>query len=352
MAKRKILLALASPLYAPLYLAYTRKLTPEWNDVEFDYPKPPKKGGRTDKNPIHDPLLNQLLETHTERRKCVLAVADPMRIINFPQYAGQDEPYVVRTLIKTMCYWALDAHDVFGKDRPFIEDLRGLIVHPQGMTGYNVPLYDMVYNQKCSSTPDSADGFKDFLYDSTTPGEEKFYYHGLRIALKKRRSGHLGFVTMDPVDGNMARSDKTKTKLIKSFSEERSFQNVIMTGLITGKNLYDNPNERGFIDGLLLGVQNAIDMIGNDPVRSACDLEDYIDDPFINFRTDYNLRSLADSLISLVNGGAYDSQKTVDPVHLANSIAIVEKLRRFLPSFQRRIEDFSSLFNVAQPATP
>lgn len=265
-----------------------------------------------------------------------------MRVLNFPAFAGQDRPYVVKTLIKTMCYWALDAKDLFEDDKPFTDNLRGLVVHPQGMTGYNVPLYDMLFNQ--SGGMDEAK-VSEFMFDAINPGEEKICYEILSRRPRKGREGrNLGFVTMDPVQGNLARANGTAMRLIKQFSNEPSFKDVIMTALITGKELYDE--NRVFIDDLLDGICRAIELIYHDPVRAACDLEEY-EDAYISFRDDYNLSDLANTLRDLTKIDAYDIESQVSPQHLARSKEIIDKLKSFLPDFRRPLAQVDAFFNVS-----
>jgi hypothetical protein len=180
-----ITLALNSPLYAPILLAKClgNKTCREMRIEVTKY-----SHAFIVKHIGPDPFVFNVLHTREGHRDegIIIGVGDPMRITAVPRKVREySEPLIIGNLVKKMCYWIVDS-DVGSGDGNELADsdgdfywsnrFQGLLVHPSGMTGYTVPIYD--YCTKFNCVPKDDENLKRIIHP-ISPNYERTWYDGL-----------------------------------------------------------------------------------------------------------------------------------------------------------------------------
>lgn len=309
--KITIVLAAPSPLYAPLYLAKQQRIRRIFDLVDFVYAD---SLGSTSHD-VSDPLFHKLL-TKVGSHKCLISVGDPMRLIDLKPQDGWDEPLVIGGMLRRMCYWVINGESSFSPKNGdvFPTHFSRLIVHPRRMTGYALAYYEMKMIQNIQDE----DSIRKFLFDDTDPGYEKLWYESLKSKYSRTLGKPLAYLTTNPIEALHANAER---HLKRVFLHDDRFDNVIMTGFITGKHIYrENKSD---IDEVMDGVKEAIDDIRNMPNRAASELVKY-DDGDMTFQGKYGPNDIAEYLKELTKFNAFNSdpRSPVDEQCVKNSLAI------------------------------
>ena len=257
-ARNKILLAMRSPILAPLYLAKLRG--GPFTDIEFEYPSAntyTKKAGR-----LLDPIPNLVL-SNDPSNPYIAAVADPFRVFRKESVVGQQDPLVLGGIIRHQTFWLMTDDEQLqnSTSAEFLEDCSHLISQPKVMAGYAV-LADWVDRTCTTNKP------REKLYHDTVPGWERQIY---KRFCRRYPNSHYAFLTTNPFDGDQP--------LLAFFENDikacEDYQDTLMTAIITGKNLF-----RSCLSGfglLTKAIENEIHLIYTDPTKAAVDLIDYIE---------------------------------------------------------------------------
>lgn len=329
-----IRLAVPSVLYAPLYLAKTLARTAETREqfaifqhVEFDY-----AGKPFDSHTAVDELILPVLrarELSINRPAPILAVGDPTRIASALSIETLDQPYVVGGLITKMCYWLMDgrADSGFNKHEEFEE----VVVHPQGMTGYSLFKYETQEHRTLDGAQAVAcyPGDELRVYSARTFCERDYKraaHRYFRARGKTLEPGRLpsAFLTTDPAIAMRAWHGR-RWRVIRAYGRDsrEEFQNVLMTGLITGQDLYGKARRQRQIDAIIAGIAEAIAIIKCDEFLAASCLLSYSDQR-IDFGESYDVDQLALHLEELVDTKSFNShpQLKVTDVHVRHAVQI------------------------------
>lgn len=333
MAKKySILLATASPLYAPLYIAKALEM-PGFEEVVFEYHQKTKyiKGKHQDK------LIEKLLLIDERNSHVIMAVCDPIRVIAAKRNnEAYYKPLVLSNMIKKMCYWFIDGELEAKSPDEIPNKFRKIIVHPPGMTGYTTAFYLLKKNLSIGS-----DEAEKHLFSCLEPGKERACYDFLnRFKKPNDQKGYL-FSTMNPFDAYFQkRNGISKTYL----ANDDICSNSIMTALITGEQIYkENEN---IIDQIVASVKIIMAEFGNNLDKYAEILYQYRDKN-INISAQWDIEKVKHFLQDLHNMNIYDSSLSVDQTHLQNSMIIWSELYHHLgtPDGTVEIENIPQFFS-------
>jgi len=280
--RSKILLAGPTALYAPIYLAKQLTLSKEFAHIDFEYPDHPKP----ESDNKADELVDQLFYPY-KKTNVIMAVADPMRVA-FESFDNYDnKPKVIHTLINKMCYWAIAQYP---EDKlEMINKNYKIIVHPRGMTGHTLVLYDLINMFPDLEKKDNSSDrniINDLLYHKIYPGEEGKFYRA--SSLYKINNRNVGYVTTEPYDILDIAQKNTNNKMDKkSFihfknNGEKVYCNAVMTSLITSDDCLNDPIRKEILKDLILGIKEAIKFIYKEPKIASEILYNY-DDTNHNF---------------------------------------------------------------------
>jgi hypothetical protein len=285
--RRKLLLSIASPLYAPLYLAKAANLDSIFQHIDFEY------RFTRDKSYKGDPLVRDVL-SRTDDWDCMAAVCDPYRALikNATDDHMMDAPLIVGCLIQHMCYWLIDAQnpDSEAGENGIAGAFDQIIVAQRHTTNYAVAMDHLINGCKVPdvNTADSV------LYSYPASGYEERFYRRFNGAFK------LAYMTMNPL--SLFAREKKGT-IWKPFLQDKRYQNTFMTGVVVGRAYCEKHPQR--IEGLRHGIASAIEMINRDPLLAAERLQSYRDD-YISFSADdVDFRKLAKVLEYLAEMEAY-----------------------------------------------
>lgn len=318
----KVLLATPTPLYAPLYLAKTLHLG-EFANVTFLYGGPPGKESR-------DPLIDHVVGKY-KSRDYLFAVGDPLRAMEV--HGPEADPYVVGGLIHHMCYWMIDEGNEYKHDS-WVQQFQRVVAHPKKMTGHIIACHHLLSRQ---GVTDPA-YILDYVMPAPTAGSERRWYRTLRAAGKLGLKGtrlrsdfsepqenvgepglHLAYITSNFADLI------PETELCRhqfAFYELEEYRDVLMTGLITSKDRFEN--NQTLFRKLMDDLSRAVDFIRKDPYRAANYLKDY-SDPYIDFRDKrIEVGVLRNYLAQLAGSvGAYNENiKIVRDTHVSKAIQL------------------------------
>ena len=281
----KILLAIASPLFAPLYLAKEAGLDSVFKDVDFEYRNAPRK-----KPSQGDPLVRDVLSL-TSHPNCIAAVGDPYRALVKPT-GMMDQPVIMGSLIRHMCYWLIDGDTLVYPDNEnqLAKLFDQFIVNPRHTSGYAIAADHLLNHCKLAGIEDADKR----LYSATIAGYEDRYYRHFR------KSRKLAYMTTNPLSLYSQPSD---TGITKDYLADPRYRDTLMTGLIVGAKSYAERTAE--IDGLMNGIILGIDAINRDPLFAATKLQSYRDEQISFSAEDMPFRSLVSSMEHLAEQGVF-----------------------------------------------
>lgn len=330
--RKKLLLALHSPLYAPLYLAKQLSLG-SFDRIDFEYR--PMHSGRG------DPLVRDVLSNKRKDKTYIAAVCDPFRAL----MAGPSlqRPKIIGGLVKHMTYYLVN-HDKTCPSASIskLPDLfEKLIVHPKYMTGYAV-MRHLLH----SHTP-SCDHNR-ILYHKTFPGFEELHYSSLRSSVFGRRARYRGrdfaFLTTNPIF-----LFDTPREVTITLSTIAAYKDCLMTSIVVGEESAASIEHRDDISELIGGVKEAIDLIRHDPLKAAYHIRHFSSDPLVpfSFRA-ADLEQLENVIDHLRSNDTYAVDCKISSTQVERSIAIRNVSLNDNPDKEHLI-DFSEWRNYFDP---
>ena len=316
-----VILAADTPLYAPALLAKAERINTACARMRFRISRTPRFHGDTRDD--YDPFVHDVLSEASAREHVVLGIGDPMRITAVPDgYA--DRPFVVGTMIKRMCYWVVDRRRRCNDNDGLSATYSHLLVHPLGMTGFAVAYCD----EKNKSGNDDKT-LTTFLVDKAIPGHEERIY--TKVSRKLQRSQPPAFITADPLVDDYGRRDDDNLSNVRSYlrSTDPALVGAIMTGFITGQELYQREN--AIIDEILHGIRCAIELIEDSPVLAAAQLYKRAHTIELNFSHMNEPARLIRALEIIAGRDAYELRDAVDNSAWEKSIALRKQVEHLLP---------------------
>lgn len=215
MPKIKVNLALSTPLYAPLFLAFAMaKENDAWHAAEFSVSAPP--------NPSRDPLLDDLVDNRIDDETLVLAVGDPMRACSLPSTSpANGKLSVCGVLVDKMAFWLLNgsaldfdsvAHHSSRPDAKHWCNLDKVLSHPIGMTGYTVSVIDYYLGLSGKENPTledvralmPMDAHATKIVPSASLKDERKSYEEWKKS-NSLENQHTAYISMNPVCAHQAR---------------------------------------------------------------------------------------------------------------------------------------------------
>lgn len=325
-----IVLAANSPLYAPVLLANAEGFNKTCSGMKLEIAKYPI----SNEDPIKmDPFIDRLLSQTRVDKEILIGIGDPMRMTAVSKDNKRHaEAKVVGTLIDKMCYWLVDHRYNFTEKW---EDLfHKLLVHPKGMAGYTVPSFDFIIRNsgaECSSLLEDEHehsnvspaseiyaGIGDILIDSLDPNNEREIYDALNTELARlsqKPSKPLAFITTNPLHITAAMEFAEKYSVARKFYEGAHLRNIIMTAIITARQIDEEEGEA--ISRFKEGVINAIAYIHDSPALAAYHLYQAYETGKLRivasdgsvikpFFASWRLTDLESALVTLTNIPAYN----------------------------------------------
>jgi hypothetical protein len=318
----QILLAAPSIIYAPIYIAKELCLSKWFAHTEIRYPETSNIVG-------DDQLINDLLRTGGEPR-AILAVADPMRILfsgEHSEFNDYDTPKVLGSLVNKKLVWGINF-----PNRNIINDTKEykIISYPEGMSLYTIVFNALYENFYHGASPDlrKNETINSYLFDDIKPGEERYWSDYFKRWENKfwSRKREISYITMDPMEW-LLETRNGKRKPVHLFSNE---EEILFTGLITGKDIYENHQD--LIDDLLMGIKRGIKYIQDNPVLSRDILTEYHDNKFNLSNAGWSKEDIYYFVKTILVGQkAYKPDLKITDVELENSI------KEWKDFFERRI---------------
>jgi len=339
--KKKILLAVNSPLLAPLYAAMVRNRNKVFDHVEFEYRI------RKSRDTVHDPLMKDVQSKKFESKPYIAAVGDPFRALQgSPEF---EDPFIVGGVIQHMFYYLIgpdadhrkliDGRDYHNRANELPLFFEKWIIQPKYMSGYAIAGHHL--KTRCGLQ--TASQIDDILFTNTTPGyEERYFKHFERCRRVYRRPRPYLYMTTNPL---------VETRLPKGFeilwdySNDPPYRNTLMTCVVVGRETYEqDASARQMIDGVMECINLAIDDIYDDPVGVAIDLKKYQDD-FISFSPEHITHSNLVGLLRLLAvRGAYPRGGKVLQSQVSDGIKMRAVMRQANPDREYLVplEEFES----------
>lgn len=341
-----IRLAAATPLYAPVYLAYQFAKLPElgepfkaFRNIRLEY----APSGRTGTG--IDPLIRGVITTVHSSNTCeILAVGDPLRMVSALPQNANDLPHVVGGLITKMCFSLLVSRDI---EYFTPELLRTVVVHPRGWTSYSLYWhFRTVYYELDAGDVE--------VVEAQPPGEEEIWYHaiGLRRYLGDAPDERvIGLVSSDLFRIMLHHGHDPRFHAIRRFYSQKPYDDALMTALITGADLQHSEKYRARIQDVCGAIGRAIERLRAEPDFCAYYLQRYADSR-IRFK-DYSRDALCGTLTWLRDNDVYnrDPALLVTEAQVQNALDIRRAAR--LPDHNKISivdEQVSSFFNVRDGA--
>lgn len=346
--RAKILLALNSPLYAPLLYAIARGRRHRQSSAAqyFSVALATPHAGATPSSPgkAEDSLLFEVLHRNGSIG-LTIGVCDPMRLCSVGVAAALDRPRILGTLINKMCFWVFDT--IYNEEVPWYQAFNHVIVHPVGFTGYTAAAYDLLQSSVDASNPgegpqrssQAAPRFPTILKPTNDPNHEKRAYDEVLLSSLKSRKKDVrpAFISTNPVHAvNKNDPDHSMfSSFLSASAQNRSprpeFQNVAMTSLIVAARHLDETGTYQFLADFREEISEATRDLYNNPEAAAIDISFYLKDHSLGNTdegTQYlgasSRQKLASCLELLAESQAFnrDPLMRISPQALQHTIAI------------------------------
>ena len=298
----KVLLALPSLLYAPIYLAKILAKIPgsgngtAFQKLDFQYKPDFQSEGQA------DALIEDVVTKADSFDECLAAIADPYRAAALLPEAKYHRPKVVSGLVRHMAYWISDGDTNYNANlhKPHTH-FNKIISHPPHMTGFAVAIHYGINKLGF----DTAEDATKYIYSKTLAGFEHLYYRKFNFThyhLNPNRDSRkrFAFMSTDP----LIQYDSSR-ELCENFSQMPEYQNTFMTGVITSDNLYEKSHEQTLIEDMVASINKATEIIYKDPEYAAFLLKTY-SDAYIQFDSArYPFKSLVKAFSDLADQNLY-----------------------------------------------
>lgn len=260
-----VLLAVNSPIYAPIVLAKALPLEGA-GTVELQLAAPPSRGRRVGER--IDALVQQCLSLTGIRERTIIGVGDPMRLAAVKGLDAMSEPLLLGSLITKMCYWIIHAREdrKHGEATTWDQKFEAVIAHPIGMTGFTVPFYDL------KAQLNNPEPKKKLVTHGSDPNNEVPVFEGVRALWKKREARNRlppALVTTNPYYATQASSDNSRLDVARAYPGKAPFDNVVMTGMFVAAEGYEG-SRAIVVSKFMEATSKAIAIIKEDPTYAAC----------------------------------------------------------------------------------
>jgi hypothetical protein len=348
----RFLLALNSPLYAPIVLAvaigkssngassrYAGRFAINFASKQADA----ISGGSTLSE--RDSLLASVLDRQSASTCLTVGVCDPTRVFHYnPLVQNYHQPVIVGALVDKMCFWLFDGEQT-PRDGKWHEYFSKVLVHPQNFTGYTVAAYDLLKARKINPVNEHKKAKKVLsskLQEIVDPDQEHVIYDRLKTDSRRKRL-RFAYISANPLHATSG-LHRNGHSLILSFGTDKSssaftaeqrdvFSRAIMTGLIVPETTLENGSSETMQGILVAEISEAVKAITADPERSAYRIcshiktdsgWEYRGDTAVRYLGVASARDLADCLKFLVEQDAFNSNPClgVGSRHVDNTIDI------------------------------
>jgi hypothetical protein len=346
----RFLLALNSPLYAPIVLAVA--IGKSSNGASSSYAgrftvsfasRQSRSVRSTDPFSEREPLLACVLEKESGAKVLTVGVCDPMRLANYsPALKNYHEPAVTGAVIDKMCFWLFDGEQESVDDK-WHECFDKILVHPKGFTGYTVAAYDLLKAKKIDPEQDhrkAKKALKGKLHEVEDPDQEHVEYNRMKLSDKGKKLAYISANPLHAIAGlrlnghNLLRSFGTNDRPDEiSAGQNNIFSQAVMTGLVVPKAALSNGDGHHLQTTLPEEISDAIKLIADDPDLSAYEICKHIKatddwefsaDAAVRYLGVASARELAHCLTFLSEQDAFNGSRDlkVGDQHIANTLDI------------------------------
>lgn len=309
--KRKILLALPTILYSPIYIAKQCLLSKEFAHIDFEYPPDAYKG--------KDELIDSLCLKESRGDDAILGVVDPIRVAFAKTNNLHEDLLIINGFIKKMCYWARGNYPEEGKELLSSSPKKyKIIVHPDGMTGFTIAIFDLFSKLKINENLENPkEIIKKLLYSKIKAGEENFYFEYSNFA---KLSTNISCITTDPL---VIQNKNQGISAMYGDNKDSLFNNSYMTAFVTSSKNMNNNKDKYIITDLLKGIKRGIEMIKQEPSICSKILYEYEDSFFCPKKIGWRTSAIENFLrYTAVGRDIYNDLSTFSEDTLRNSIEI------------------------------
>jgi hypothetical protein len=356
------LLALNSPLYAPIVLsvAWARRRDAGSILANFEIEISSHQGESNGFRRNTDGLLSAVLEKDSPRKGLVIGVCDPMRLCSIdPGLPAFDHPHFLGALVDKMCYWLFDG-DSAVNGRHWSEVFEKVLVHPPGYTGYTVAIYDML--KRSSVGRFKKNSFKKkierILLHHGVPDQERDEYERMvkrRQDLDSQIEKPIAYLSTNPLYA-VAKPESYDNHRVVSFGARHTSEAgepldeylsaSVMTALVTNERLACDRSNTAKLSEVVDAVSKAVVLVQRDPFLASYLICSFVEQnsAWKNVPKQYRYlgagcaRDLAKSLEFLTEVNAFNERTDlkIGQEHVSNTIAIREAVDGFLEARHRR----------------